>query len=253
MSSSTAEPQPQRDSPAVIRERQHVLLDAFDETHAYIGDGIRDHRGEDRCATCHLPLVNPVHKPSVEMVGIHKNYWFREIHPNAFDALNKLYDQGWLRDEWGMCPSPCGRRFHTGNAVRCRDCVGRCPHLPLPGYIAKSDGRYAPRQYCGRCGTRQQPDAPKNKVIYNICFKDPRDQYPPEPCERCGATTGTQLHHWAPVAIFEDAWDWPMSWLCPKCHQLWHKAMREAEGYRLAEGRRAALPTAQLINGGGRV
>lgn len=246
MTSSTADPQQRRDSPAVIRERQRGLLDAFDETHAYIGDGIPDRPGgPDRCVKCHLPLIHPFHKPSVEMVGLHNNYWFREIHPNALDALNKLYEQGWLRDEWAVCPSPCGQQVNTFSAARCSACVKRCQHLPVPGYIAQSDGRYAPRQYCGHCGVRQQPDAPKNKVIYNFCFKDPRGQFPPEPCERCKATTGTQLHHWAPVAIFEDAWDWPMAWLCPACHQFWHNTMRDAGAYHFSDGRRVSLPATQ--------
>jgi hypothetical protein len=32
-------------------------------THPYIGDGIKDHRGEDRCANgnCARPRSNPVH------------------------------------------------------------------------------------------------------------------------------------------------------------------------------------------------
>jgi len=44
-------------------------------------------------------------------------------------------------------------------------------------------------------------------------------------CERCGHE-GAQLHHWAPQALFEDAWDWPMSYLCRQCHALWHKRVR---------------------------
>jgi hypothetical protein len=41
------------------------------------------------------------------------------------------------------------------------------------------------------------------------------------PCARCGAI-GTEEHHWAPKAFFEDAEEWPKSYLCKKCHDLWH-------------------------------
>lgn len=41
------------------------------------------------------------------------------------------------------------------------------------------------------------------------------------PCKRCGAM-GTQLHHWAPKELFEDAEQWPQDYLCKKCHTRWH-------------------------------
>lgn len=41
------------------------------------------------------------------------------------------------------------------------------------------------------------------------------------PCKRCGER-GTQLHHWAPKELFEDAEDWPQDYLCKKHHQEWH-------------------------------
>lgn len=41
------------------------------------------------------------------------------------------------------------------------------------------------------------------------------------PCKRCGAI-GTELHHWAPKELFEDAEEWPTAYLCPKHHQEWH-------------------------------
>lgn len=40
-------------------------------------------------------------------------------------------------------------------------------------------------------------------------------------CARCGAPA-TQLHHWAPAELFEDADLWPTSQLCGDCHRLWH-------------------------------
>lgn len=43
------------------------------------------------------------------------------------------------------------------------------------------------------------------------------------PCERCG-DHGTELHHWAPKALFgvEIADLWPTSYLCRPCHREWH-------------------------------
>lgn len=43
-------------------------------------------------------------------------------------------------------------------------------------------------------------------------------------CEKCGAL-GTELHHWAPRAYFNDAEEWPKSYLCQKCHSLWHSVV----------------------------
>lgn len=45
-------------------------------------------------------------------------------------------------------------------------------------------------------------------------------------CARCGRTDAIERHHWAPVHLFPDAWDWPMSPLCPDCHRLWHTVTR---------------------------
>lgn len=42
-------------------------------------------------------------------------------------------------------------------------------------------------------------------------------------CDRCGNNEGVQLHHWAPQALFDDADFWPKSWLCGRCHGLWHR------------------------------
>ena len=40
-------------------------------------------------------------------------------------------------------------------------------------------------------------------------------------CEVCGANGG-ELHHWAPQYLFEDADNWPKSYLCRACHRKWH-------------------------------
>ncbi|WP_425518228.1 HNH endonuclease [Nitratireductor kimnyeongensis] len=43
------------------------------------------------------------------------------------------------------------------------------------------------------------------------------------PCERCGSTEGTEVHHWAPWHLFDDADEWPTSNLCKSCHTRWHR------------------------------
>jgi len=50
------------------------------------------------------------------------------------------------------------------------------------------------------------------------------------PCVRCG-TFGTELHHFAPRAVFgaEEAEMWPTAWLCPDCHDYWHRMMKGSE------------------------
>lgn len=52
-------------------------------------------------------------------------------------------------------------------------------------------------------------------------WRDYRDTVPA--CERCG-DRGAELHHWYPSAVDgrSEADTWPTSWLCHKCHSLWH-------------------------------
>lgn len=44
-------------------------------------------------------------------------------------------------------------------------------------------------------------------------------------CEHCGdGSQGVQEHHWAPRSIFgSDAYKWPTSYLCIRCHEEWHR------------------------------
>ena len=55
--------------------------------------------------------------------------------------------------------------------------------------------------------------------------------WPLPPCEHCDdETSGVELHHWAPRAVFGDeSWEWPTSYLCKRCHGRWH-AMMDAGG-----------------------
>ncbi len=48
----------------------------------------------------------------------------------------------------------------------------------------------------------------------------------------CGSF-GTELHHWAPTAVFgAEAVLWPTAQLCPDCHREWH---RRVEDYYAAQ------------------
>ncbi|MGH9280201.1 MAG: hypothetical protein ACRD12_19135 [Acidimicrobiales bacterium] len=45
------------------------------------------------------------------------------------------------------------------------------------------------------------------------------------PRQVCGSF-GTELHHWAPTAVFgPEATLWPTAQLCPDCHAEWHRRM----------------------------
>lgn len=50
-----------------------------------------------------------------------------------------------------------------------------------------------------------------------------------EPCARCGKLGASELHHWAPVALFPDSDKWPTAWLCVDCHVRWHQVMGTRE------------------------
>ena len=50
------------------------------------------------------------------------------------------------------------------------------------------------------------------------------------PCTRCG-TLGTELHHWAPQHLFEDANEWPTDYLCKRCHDKWHLTIQNHKKY----------------------
>lgn len=49
----------------------------------------------------------------------------------------------------------------------------------------------------------------------------------PNPCQRCGTHTNTQMHHWAPSYLFgwQEANRWPTGWLCQPCHTTWHQTV----------------------------
>lgn len=44
-------------------------------------------------------------------------------------------------------------------------------------------------------------------------------------CERCGSYKQIEEHHWAPIHLFPDGWEWPTSLLCRECHVRWHQVV----------------------------
>lgn len=106
--------------------------------------------------------------------------------------------------------------------------------------VIKADG--IPRIYraCTRCdlgighdGTHNSPGSHGVKLDYvatHIAIVEVLGDHRwhnNNPCEHCGNTNGTQLHHWAPRRLFpNDADNWPTSWLCTTCHTQWHQTIR---------------------------
>lgn len=66
---------------------------------------------------------------------------------------------------------------------------------------------------------REETGKPEQYRVVNDYRKDA------PACSRCGATIGSEYHHWAPQHIFSDANSWPGNYLCVPCHIEWHKTM----------------------------
>jgi hypothetical protein len=179
------------------------------------------------------PTQTPDSHHSDILAGLRRNYQIRELHPNAAVALDRLRAER-KRVEQTSSRCRCGQPVNSWIAVACRQCRERCSHIAVPAYLIQRDGRPMPRSHCGMCGERLANPG-RGSWLYGYCFIDNRVFDPPEPCERCGSSDGTQQHHWAPYAVFLDADSWPTSWLCPECHALWHAAMRAAGGHALSQ------------------
>lgn len=168
-------------------------------------------------------------------------------------SLQELVDEARPKDGQRVACRKCGNGFNSyGGHLWCRFCRSliACSHQhTIHGYIVKRDGVPNGRRWCVQCGTtiatrRADGCGP-------VLFYDLREHEEIAPCERCGTTEGTQLHHWAPRAIFggREADRWPTSWLCPDCHALWHRLMREAGGTRLPPEQRIDDYGIHPING----
>jgi len=131
----------------------------------------------------------------------------------------------------------CGHTFASyGGRLWCRFCreLIACNHpVKIHGYNIRRDGTKLGKHWCTTCG--QTEDARRGIGCGPVLFCDNRQYESIAPCERCGTAEGTQVHHWAPRAIFGyiESDRWPTANLCPSCHSLWHRLMREAAGVRL--------------------
>lgn len=81
-------------------------------------------------------------------------------------------------------------------------------------------------RYYDACDTCQREIRPSKQhgtddtpIVDDLRYLNP-------PCAVCGAL-GTEIHHWAPRAVFGpvEADIWPTSYLCPDCHTEWHRRM----------------------------
>jgi hypothetical protein len=93
--------------------------------------------------------------------------------------------------------------------------------------IKCQNGRDQYRLLCPDC--RRTPSALSKSLLTDEqreqarLLRDHTDRKEIHPCERCGSIDDVEVHHWAPRSIFDDADDWPTSWLCRPCHREWHR------------------------------
>lgn len=88
--------------------------------------------------------------------------------------------------------------------------------------VIKSNGSIELRRECKLCqasGGGVRKEDVRDPGVYRL-LRDDRLKVPP--CVHCGVR-GTEIHHWAPQALFMDADLWPTSYLCVSCHLEWHK------------------------------
>lgn len=127
------------------------------------------------------------------------------------------------------------RDFHI-RAIMDDDCP-RCgaegPHA-VAGYRQRN-GVVAARGWCEVCAKWITGDiggipASMRTDEYLVILQDNTANAYLAECERCHAIGPVELHHWAPISLFDDAWDWPMSELCVDCHRRWHRVTGVATG-----------------------
>lgn len=161
-----------------------------------------------------------------------KNYRVCRIDPTRVTAIEATFaaiDAITGDPLCTQCPAPRRGLY----AWTCPACQAACTHHIVIGYQRYGDGSIHPCSRCLDCGLGGLTPIAKGDRVWSVCVRDLLAAFASEPCARCGGTAGTQLHHWAPRAIFEDADLWPMAYLCPPCHRTWHQAMRNAKGFTL--------------------
>jgi hypothetical protein len=103
-------------------------------------------------------------------------------------------------------------------------------------YRPASGGRVA-RPWCERCNCNPptwlmkkfaplaefSAEAITNMREWDEVVPGAKDEH--RECAHCGKVGRVECHHWAPKHLFADADQWPQSYLCGPCHQLWHATM----------------------------
>lgn len=158
-----------------------------------------------------------------------KNYDVVAVEPALREQIEARCR--WLDSRHHARCGICGSTSY-GAAV-CSRCRDACPHTNhvIPGWVRRSNGTRQAFRRCLHCGLMLGSTLgaiPRGGRVLDVCL---RDSTSPVPCERCGTTTGVELHHWAPRNTFgqEEADLWPTSYLCRAHHQIWHQTM---DGYR---------------------
>lgn len=101
------------------------------------------------------------------------------------------------------------------------ECECDNPHLVLAMQVG--GGQHQIRAYCPARRLVGERSYGRHIVGNVMVGRDVPELVNPElkSCERCGSYAA-ELHHWAPVSMFDDAHLWPTSWLCRPCHMEWH-------------------------------
>jgi len=80
---------------------------------------------------------------------------------------------------------------------------------------------------CGRNADENQPYLPMRDYDWDKLPLYADYSLNSQPCCYKGCENkGTELHHFAPRALFSDADNWPQGFLCKKHHQIWHMKTR---------------------------
>jgi hypothetical protein len=110
------------------------------------------------------------------------------------------------------------RRHHVDPRT-CQHCGRTIPRRHYPGGDLEPPKTYAARRYCSRaCAARDRPLA--NRVTENAGNRRARGIKPPGPCERCGHTGRTDVHHRNGNQLDNSLEN--LERLCRSCHMLEH-------------------------------
>lgn len=112
--------------------------------------------------------------------------------------------------------------IHWSKRPRHRMRCSQSSTIAALGKIECANGAIQFKAYCLECGGKGS-DLPHDTVSGLDVSRIPTlTRHERVPCERCGSTDGSEVHHWAPGHLFEDSLEWPTSYLCRACHMRWH-------------------------------